>query len=231
MLGSLVVVEVKEGRRKSCIVADPFCVVRRVESSAGYAFRVVADGAEFTEGTNNVFAVVHFDHSVVVLVADQRVTVLQADSAGGQRASASRQSAARASASKVLPHHVLTSVDLHNSRVVRICDECVTIFEPAGESNTTDWIVDIWVTTSVLPDNVAAGWQGALNFEGAVVVFVTDENVAVLQQFGASGWPPGVPVPAIRVSSPMRWASLVPMIDADEKSDGPRPNCQTILPL
>ena len=42
--------------------------------------------------------------------------------------------------------------------------------------------------------------------------------------------PAGVPVPASRVSGPTRWASLQPMIDRAEKSFGPSPNDQTILP-
>src|SRR5690349_10590359 len=48
---------------------------------------------------------------------------------------------------------------------------------------------------------------------------------------GACGITPGgVPVPAISVKSPTRCASLQPITDLDEKSFGPKPNNQTMLP-
>src|SRR5216684_2359792 len=48
---------------------------------------------------------------------------------------------------------------------------------------------------------------------------------------GACGMTPGgVPVPAIKVFCPTRCASLTPMIELGEKSFGPNPNDQTMLP-
>src|SRR5579862_642067 len=48
---------------------------------------------------------------------------------------------------------------------------------------------------------------------------------------GACGITPGgVPVPAIKVKGPTRWASLQPTMDLAEKSFGPNPNCQTMRP-
>src|SRR6266478_8682207 len=42
--------------------------------------------------------------------------------------------------------------------------------------------------------------------------------------------PAGVPVPAMSVNGPTRWASLTPMMELDEKSFGPSPNDQRMLP-
>ena len=48
---------------------------------------------------------------------------------------------------------------------------------------------------------------------------------------GACGiTPAGVPVPAMRVNGPTRWTSFTPMMDRGEKSFGPSPNDQTMLP-
>jgi len=92
---------------------------------------------------------------------------------------------------------------------------------------------------SVLYGNVEL--IGATTSDAKLPILPDDVSIAInstrlsgqplgLVQLGASGWPPGVPVPVINVSLPTRCASLTPMMDAGEKSAGPRPNCQTILP-
>ncbi len=70
---------VGERRRKAGIVADSFGVVRRIESSVGDALGVVTEGTEFAEGAHDVLGVVYLDDAMVVLIADQGVTVPHAD--------------------------------------------------------------------------------------------------------------------------------------------------------
>src|SRR6266481_4321589 len=62
-------------RRKPRIVAHGFGVVWRVESSVGNILGVVTEGIELAPGVHDVLGVVHLDNAVVVLIADQRVTV------------------------------------------------------------------------------------------------------------------------------------------------------------
>src|ERR1019366_8518403 len=150
------------------IIAHGLGVVWRVESSVG-----------------DVLGVVHLDDAVVVLVADQGVTVPQTHGARGRWAGASRQVAACAVAGEVLPHYVLVSINLDDTVVIRIRDQGVAVFEPAGKRDTTDGIVDRRVAAAVLPDNVAAKRDRGRNLERAIVVFVADKNVAVLQKLGA----------------------------------------------
>ena len=64
-------------RRKPRIVAHGFGVVWRVESSVGNVLGVVAEGIELAPGVHDVLGVVHLDHAVVVLIADQGVTVFE----------------------------------------------------------------------------------------------------------------------------------------------------------
>src|SRR4029077_11005990 len=78
-------------RRKPRIVARGFGVVRRVESSVGNVLGVVTEGIELAPGVHDVLGVVHLDHAVVVLIADQGVAVPQTHSARGRWAGASRQ--------------------------------------------------------------------------------------------------------------------------------------------
>src|ERR1035437_4555344 len=167
------------------IIAHGLGVVWRVESSVGDVLGVVAEGTEFAPGVHDVLGVVHLDDAVVVLVADQGVTVPQTHGARGRWAGASRQVAACAVAGEVLPHYVLVSINLDDTVVIRIRDQGVAVFEPAGKRDTTDGIVDRRVAAAVLPDNVAAKRDRGRNLERAIVVFVADKNVAVLQKLGA----------------------------------------------
>src|SRR5216684_2875675 len=107
-------------RRKPRIVAHGFGVVWRVESSVGDVLGVVTEGTEFAPGVHDVLGVVHLDDAVVVLIADQGVTVSHAHGACGQRAGASRQVAVRTGTGEVLPHDVAISINLDDAAVIRI---------------------------------------------------------------------------------------------------------------
>src|ERR1019366_8189590 len=167
------------------IIAHGLGVVWRVEPSVGDVLGVVAEGTEFAPGVHDVLGVVHLDDAGGVLVADQGVTGPQTHGARGRWAGASRQVAACAVAGEVLPHYVLVSINLDDTVVIRIRDQGVAVFEPAGKRDTTDGIVDRRVAAAVLPDNVAAKRDRGRNLERAIVVFVADKNVAVLQKLGA----------------------------------------------
>ena len=71
----------------------------------------------------------------------------------------------------------------------------MAVLEPAGKSNTTDRFVLIRVTAAVLPDNIAAERDLARDLDGAVVIFVADKNVTVLQELCAV-----VPISSITAS-------------------------------
>ncbi len=64
--------------------------------------------------------------------------------------------------------------------MIRISDERA-VRQPAGEGDTAHRIVDVRVTAALLPYNVS----GAGDLDRAVVVFVADEDVTVLQKLGA----------------------------------------------
>lgn len=168
-------------RRKASVVADSFSVVRGVQSSIGYAFRVVTERTKFAEGTDDLLRVVHLDDAVVVLIADKGVTVSQTYGTRGQWAGASGQVASLTGACEVLPHNVLILINLDNAGVVGIGDKRVAILEPAGKSDTTHWIVDVRVPAAVLPDNLF----GTRDFDRAVIVLIADKNVTVFQELCA----------------------------------------------
>ena len=86
---------------------------------------------------------------------------------------------------EVLPHDVLVLIDLDDAVVIRVRDQGVAVLQPAGKSNTTHRIADVRVAAAVLPDNIAAERDRARDLDGAVVIFVADENVAVLQKLCA----------------------------------------------
>jgi hypothetical protein len=172
---------VGERRGKAGIVADSFCVIGRVESPVGNALGVIAEGIDFAEGAHDLLVVVNVDHAVVVLVADQGMTVPEPHGARGQRAGAPPLVAVCIGIGEVLPHNVLVLINLDDAGVIRIRDKRVAVLQPAGKSDTTDRIADVWVTAAVLPDNLA----GARDLDGAVVVFVADEDVTILQKLGA----------------------------------------------
>src|SRR6266851_1486510 len=65
------------------IIAHGLGIVWRVESSVGNILGVVTEGIELAPGVHDVLGVVHLDHAVVVLIADQGVTVPHAHGAGG----------------------------------------------------------------------------------------------------------------------------------------------------
>src|SRR5712692_6034071 len=107
-------------RGKPGIVAHGFGVVRRVESSAGDVFGVVAEVAELTPGVHDLLGVVYLDDAVVVLIADQSVAVSHAHGARRQWSGASRQVAVRTGTGEVLPHDVAVSINLDDAGVIRI---------------------------------------------------------------------------------------------------------------
>src|SRR6202022_444871 len=80
---------VAERWRKACVVADSFGIVGRVESPIVDAPSVVAEGVDLAESAHDVLAVVHLNDAVVVLIADQGVTVPQTHGARAQWAAAS----------------------------------------------------------------------------------------------------------------------------------------------
>jgi len=84
---------------------------------------------------------------------------------------------------KVFPHNVLVAVNFDDARVIRIRNERVAVLQPAGERDTAHRIVDVRITTAVLPDDPAV----AGNLDRAVVVFVADEDVTVLQKLAPFG--------------------------------------------
>jgi hypothetical protein len=172
---------VGERRRKASVVADSFSVVRGVQSSIGYAVRVVTERTKFAEGTDDLLRVVHLDDAVVVLIADKGVTVSQTYGTRGQWACASGQVAGLTGTCEVLPHNVLILINLDNAGVVGISDKRVAILEPAGKSDTTHWIVDVRVPAAVLPDNLF----GTRDFDRAVIVLIADKNVTVFQELCA----------------------------------------------
>src|SRR5580704_17799603 len=100
----MIVVVIAKRRRKAGVVANSFGIVGGVESSVGDARGIVTDGTQFAEGAHDVLVAVHLDDAVVVLIADQSVTVPQTDGARGQRAGPSRQVAVCAAAGEILPH-------------------------------------------------------------------------------------------------------------------------------
>jgi hypothetical protein len=82
LIDSLIVVK---WRRNACVVSDPLGVVRRVESHVGDTLCIVAQRVDLAEGSHDLLVAVHFDNPVVVLIADQRMTVFSAGGAGRQR--------------------------------------------------------------------------------------------------------------------------------------------------
>jgi hypothetical protein len=178
---SVLFARVAERWRKAIVVTDSFRVVGRVESPILDAPCVVTEGVDPAEGAHDLLVVIHLNDAVVVLIADQRMTVPQPHSARGQRAGAPSRVAVRIGIGEVLPDNVLVAIDLDDAGVIRIRDEGIAVFQPAGESNTAHRIVDGRVTATVLPHDLA----GAINLNGAVVVFVADKDVAILQTFGA----------------------------------------------
>ena len=175
---------IETGRwRESGEVADSLGIVGRVQSAVSDALRVVAEDTEFAKGTHDLLAVVHFDDTVIVLVADQGVAVLQTYRTRWQRATASRQVAGCARAGEALPDNVLVGINFDDTGVIRIRDQRVAVLQPAGKSDTTYRIVDVRVAAAVLSDNLARA--GVCDLNSAVVVLVADEDVTVLQQQGA----------------------------------------------
>lgn len=71
-------------------------------------------------------------------------------------------------------------VNLNDTRVVGICDERVSVREPAGEGYTARRALD-----GECCDNPAG--SRVSDFYGTVVVLVSDENVAVVEKFCAVG--------------------------------------------
>ena len=88
---------------------------------------------------------------------------------------------------EVLPDRVLVFIDLDDTVVIRVGDEGVVVFEPAGKSDTTDGLVIVRVSAAVLPDNSAAKRELAPDLYGAVIILIADENVTVLQKLRAIG--------------------------------------------
>src|ERR1700686_688544 len=109
-----------ERRCKAGVVSDSFGIVGRVESSVGDAPGVVTEGTKFAEGTHDPLGAVHLDDALVVLIADQGVTIPQAHRARGQRSGASRQVAVCTGTSEILPHDVLIPIDLDDAGVIGI---------------------------------------------------------------------------------------------------------------
>src|SRR5258708_7399984 len=172
-------------RRNPRIVAHGFGVVWRVESSVGNILGVVTEGIELAPGVHDVLGVVHLDHAVVVLIADQGMTVSQAHGARGQWASAPRQVAAGSMTGEVLPHDGLVLIDLDNTVVIRVRHQRGAVLQPAGKSDPTHRITVVRVAAAILPDNIAAERDRARDLDGAVVILVADQNVTVLEKLGA----------------------------------------------
>ena len=114
-------------RNHTGVIADSLGVVGRVESAVGDPLRVVARGIDLAESAHDLLVVVHLDDTVVVLIADQRVSVPQPHGAGGQRAGPTLLVAIRIGIGKVFPHNVLVAVDLDDAGVIRISDKRVAV--------------------------------------------------------------------------------------------------------
>src|SRR6266851_7654231 len=115
----VVVVILSERRRKAGVVADSFGVVGRVESPIGDALGVIAEGIDLAESVHDLLSVVHLDDAVVVLVADQGVTVFQPHGARGQWAGTPSLVTFWIGTGEVLPHNVLILIDLDDTGVIR----------------------------------------------------------------------------------------------------------------
>jgi hypothetical protein len=164
-------VALAERWRQTGEVSDHLRVVRAVEPLA----RVVAAEARDVQGAkvpHDRLAPVDDDHAVVELIADQRSPVREPHCARRERIRIARQAFVR----HVLPHHVITRINLDDPVVVRVRDQRVSIRQSAGEGDAAHSAV-----RRVRRQDLVV----SIHLDRAVVVLVGDQHVAVGEQLSA----------------------------------------------
>src|SRR6266567_5964014 len=161
-------------RRDAGIVSDHICAVGRIRLNgrAGAKARVV----DYAVAGHDRLRGINLDHLVVESVADQGVAVGQPHRARRQR----RWIAARTRVGEVLPEHFVVGINFDDATVVRVGKQGMAVGEPARESDSADGAAG-----GKGRDDLARG--GVRDLDGAVVVLVGDEDVAVGQQLGGVG--------------------------------------------
>src|SRR5215469_1611576 len=184
--GNLIIVVVVKRRSDTRVIADALGVVGRVESVVGDAVDVVAERSDLAEGPDNLLVRAHLNDAMVVLIADQGVAVLQTQSASRERTSACAIDAPRIAlgigVGEVLPEYSAVLIGFHNAGVAGVGDQSMPVRKAAGKSHRAE---EHSPGGSVGVDDRA--WGRVCDLERLVVVFVADENVAVLKELGAVG--------------------------------------------
>src|SRR5579871_1204494 len=165
----LIVVEVEEWRREAGVIANHFGIVGAVEP-----VKSVARDGDFALLKHDALVRSDFDNLHVVLITDEGVAIVQAYGAGGQRVG----DASGTRVGGVGPDHVAAHIHLQNAVVVGVGYERVAVVQAAGEGGAAELSAG---GASVAPDNFVF----ARNFDNAVVGLISDEDVTVLQKFGA----------------------------------------------
>jgi hypothetical protein len=113
-----------ERRRESREVADDFGVVRPVQ-------HIEADPShvKYTLGKHDFPLTIDLKHTVVELIGNERVTIVQPDAPSGQR----HRVTTGHGVCCVSPNDLVRAVDLDNPIVVRVRNQCVAIVKPTGK--------------------------------------------------------------------------------------------------
>ena len=147
------------------ILADHHRIVRRIQ-----LVRPVAGGIRHTVLKSDRAGRRDFHNSVVELVSDERVPVLESDGAGWVRVRVAPRGQVRA----VTEHGALLAIDFQYTVVPGIGDERVAAGQPTSKGN------DIQPFAEGRDHS-----PQARNFEHAAIVLVGDQDVAVAQDLGA----------------------------------------------
>jgi hypothetical protein len=79
--GSRALAGMLERRRDAGVISDAFGVVGRVEASVFNALSIVAERGDLAEGAHDLKIRADLDDPVIVLIANQRVPIAQAEGA------------------------------------------------------------------------------------------------------------------------------------------------------
>jgi hypothetical protein len=150
------------------VVADYVGAVRRIHHTGIRGAK--ARDVDRAEAANDLLRLIDLDHLVVELIADEGVAVGQAHRARRER----RWIAARARVGDVLVawNRIVVAIDFDDAAVVGVSDQGVAVGQTARESDSTNRAV----SGKGLHDRAR---HGVRDLDGAVVVFVGDEDVAI----------------------------------------------------
>ena len=127
---------------------------------------------------DNVARRIDPDYLVVELIADQRISVCKSHCAGWQ----GHRVAAWAGIGEEVPEVGSGFVGFDDAAVAGVGNERVAVGEPAGKGHTAERHA-----ASLCVGVHDSAWSGVRDFKGLVVVFVGDEDVVIVEQFGGVG--------------------------------------------